>query len=151
MAVWHDSHREELRLYNASYYEANKEQLRAEARARYATNREREIARSQIYAKEHRVEVNARQRVYNEARKPLRRELLYSITPEQFDRMFADQNGACAICHDPMVRANEPQIDHHHETKLVRGLLCAPCNLALGQFRDDLAIIESAALYLRRS
>lgn len=40
-------------------------------------------------------------------------------------------------------------IDHCHATGAVRGVLCTPCNTALGGFRDDPALCERAAAYLR--
>jgi hypothetical protein len=40
--------------------------------------------------------------------------------------------------------------DHHHESETFRGLLCIPCNLALGLLRDDIERVEALAEYLRR-
>ena len=57
----------------------------------------------------------------------------YGLTPEDVDRMFAEQGGLCAICREaPAVQ----HVDHDHATNRVRGLLCFNCNGALGQFRD---------------
>ena len=42
-------------------------------------------------------------------------------------------------------------IDHDHETDRVRGMLCRRCNAALGMLRDDPAIMDAAADYVRRS
>lgn len=39
-------------------------------------------------------------------------------------------------------------IDHDHRTGKVRGILCQACNLGLGKFRDDPALIKSAIRYL---
>jgi hypothetical protein len=39
-------------------------------------------------------------------------------------------------------------IDHDHETGKVRGMLCFPCNAALGQLQDDPTIIRRAAEYV---
>lgn len=77
-------------------------------------------------------------------RKKLREK--YGITPEDYERMFAEQQGRCAICH-----AEDPRlvVDHDHATGAVRGLLCHSCNVALGWLRDREDAAERAAEYLR--
>lgn len=69
----------------------------------------------------------------------------YKITQDDYDRMFADQRGCCAICRSPHPVLS---IDHDHETGTVRGLLCHGCNVALGFLRDDVGRLRSAIQYL---
>lgn len=38
-------------------------------------------------------------------------------------------------------------VDHDHNTGLVRGILCGTCNTALGQMQDDPDLIRQLALY----
>ena len=80
------------------------------------------------------------------------RQYLYGVTPEQYNAMFAAQDGRCAICRsDQWVgKNNTPHVDHCHETGRVRGLLCGPCNNGLGNFRDQPDLLETAAAYLRQ-
>ena len=68
----------------------------------------------------------------------------YGITAADFDRMFAEQGGLCAICEE----APAAHVDHCHETNRVRGLLCFNCNGALGQFRDRTDLMVKAVAYL---
>jgi Recombination endonuclease VII len=42
-------------------------------------------------------------------------------------------------------------IDHDHQRKTIRGLLCNACNTAIGLFEEDLDRFEAAAIYLRSS
>lgn len=73
----------------------------------------------------------------------------YKITPEQYDSMFAIQKGLCAICGEPETGKREFLcVDHDHETKRVRGLLCHDCNIGLGKFKDDPTRLNKAIWYL---
>jgi hypothetical protein len=40
-------------------------------------------------------------------------------------------------------------IDHDHETGAIRGLLCQPCNHALGLFQESAAVLDQARTYLK--
>jgi hypothetical protein len=73
----------------------------------------------------------------------------FGLTPEDYDRMLADQHGGCAVCGDPPAKT-ALHVDHHHETGVVRGLLCFRCNAAIGNLRDDPLIIASALAYVSR-
>lgn len=44
----------------------------------------------------------------------------------------------------------ELSIDHCHTTGKVRGLLCRQCNIALGKFKEDVTILQSAIAYLKK-
>ena len=41
-------------------------------------------------------------------------------------------------------------VDHDHNTGAVRGILCGPCNLALGKLSDSIGKILALAAYLER-
>lgn len=79
----------------------------------------------------------------------------YGLTGVQFDEMLMAQNGACPICDVPLNtsgRRGAPDrlvIDHDHTTGRVRGLLCARCNLFVGQFEAKLG--RRILLYLSRA
>jgi hypothetical protein len=63
---------------------------------------------------------------------------LYGITIEDYNRMFAEQDGKCAICKsDESIKGEIRQfftVDHCHKTGVVRGLLCIACNSLLGRY-----------------
>ena len=73
----------------------------------------------------------------------------YGITLEDYNKIFAKQNGKCKICD---IHQSEFKIalsvDHCHKTGNIRGLLCRDCNTSLGKFKDDPDVLRTAADYL---
>lgn len=81
----------------------------------------------------------------------------YGLTVEKYDALLDSQGRGCAIC-----GSFEPggygtwHIDHDHACcpeaescgECVRGLLCAACNVGIGNLRDDPNILLAAAAYL---
>jgi hypothetical protein len=41
-------------------------------------------------------------------------------------------------------------IDHDHTTKLVRALLCEPCNKGIGFLKDDIKLLRKGITYLEQ-
>jgi len=65
---------------------------------------------------------------------------LYGISLEQFNILFEEQNGVCAICMGTNPSGKRLAVDHDHETGQVRGLLCSMCNTRLAVLDDKLWI-----------
>jgi hypothetical protein len=76
----------------------------------------------------------------------------YGITLEQWNEIFDRQNGCCAICgkHNSQLKKSL-HVDHCHETNKVRGLLCSKCNRAIGNFNDDINLLQKAINYLHEN
>lgn len=70
---------------------------------------------------------------------------LYGITLERFEEMLKAQGGKCKICKEEM---NPPHVDHCHDTREVRGLLCPFCNTAIGGLRHSIPNLQAAIDYL---
>ncbi len=122
---------------------ANAERLKARDAARYAADPEGEKARVTAYKA-----ANPEKRDLWQAKSNLKK---YGITPEEKQALFDKQGGRCAICPTLLVPGRKGmQIDHDHETGAVRGLLCAMCNVMLGDFREVPLLFEVAASYLQR-
>lgn len=68
----------------------------------------------------------------------------YGLSRAQVEDRRAKQGGLCAICYERPAQ----HVDHDHVTGQVRGLLCFNCNGGLGQFRDDIELLELAGNYL---
>ena len=72
----------------------------------------------------------------------------FGMTVEEYDLMVEDQDAKCAICGLPS-EGKALAVDHNHETGEVRGLLCGPCNMALGQLEPG-DRLDAATQYLMR-
>lgn len=73
----------------------------------------------------------------------------YGIDAEDWNVMFAEQEGCCAICGKHQSEQKKRlEVDHCHETGYVRALLCTNCNTAIGKFYDDPDLLYRAADYL---
>jgi len=77
----------------------------------------------------------------------------YGIGIEDYNEMFAKQNGCCEICKTHITQLNQTRkkhlcVDHDHETGKVRGLLCDKCNRGIGLLQDNKDIILNAYHYL---
>ncbi len=92
---------------------------------------------------------------------------VYKLTPEQVFDMLIKQNSQCAICFSSIslktLSQDSSHIDHDHKCcsggdranaplcgNCNRGLLCSRCNLALGNFNDDIDLMKSAIVYLEK-
>jgi hypothetical protein len=82
----------------------------------------------------------------------------YGITAEDYDRMFAQQGGVCAICKQPETKIDPRSktgaikhlhVDHDHKTGDVRALLCNNCNTALGLMYEDPKRIRALLTYVK--
>lgn len=93
------------------------------------------------HALKHPEKVRARHRKYR-----------YGLTIEAYEQLKAEQHGGCAICR----RAPEDTtrgilvVDHDHETKRVRALLCNECNIAVAAVRERITTAFALWNYLTR-
>ena len=76
---------------------------------------------------------------------------LYGITLADYERLLEAQNGVCAICKAPPESGRALAVDHVHDTKKVRGLLCVPCNVGLGAFKENPELFRLAVEYLEQA
>ena len=71
----------------------------------------------------------------------------YGLTPQAYQALVDSQGGRCALCKE---RPAE-HVDHDHVMGAVRGVLCFPCNAALGQLKDRVDLLRNAIDYLERT
>lgn len=84
----------------------------------------------------------------------LKREKMYGVSDEQYQRMLVAQDSRCAICgrkQEDLKASRGLAIDHDHATGKVRGLLCGKCNTAIGLFDDSTERMVAAIRYMEAS
>lgn len=145
------------------YYQEHKAEI-AEQKRRYRVVKKAAIAAQRHrYYEEHKAEISAYKQRWAAARKEetsdRQRRWAYG---GKVNDMWAAQGGLCANPGCQTVLAEDsrsPHVDHDHRHQpycagakscgeCVRGLLCASCNVALGQMRDDPTRIRGLADYL---
>ncbi len=117
----------------------------------YLKNKDDVKEKRRIYRNKNRLKENLKSRnYYNQNKEQVKEYLLskkYSMTLAEYNRLVVSQNNRCAIC----CLEKKLVVDHSHETKRVRGLLCHTCNLSLGLFQDNPAILQSAVNYINKA
>lgn len=81
--------------------------------------------------------------------------IFHGITVEEFEAKMVAQDGKCMICGQPPKPGGKGSsanlhADHDHLTLARRDLLCINCNVGIGHFRDDPALMRAAAEYIER-
>jgi hypothetical protein len=122
----------------------------------YQDHREHKLLQAKIHWKDHKEEIMQkryeRKDAINEYQRKYWKDVLrlkpYNITKKDYNSMLELQGNRCAICNKRFKTFKEPSIDHNHETKKIRGLLCNKCNLMIGLSGDSISILEKAIKYL---
>lgn len=136
------------------WYGKNPEKLRKYEARKYAKPGTR--TRVSKYRKQKRRNDPSYQKAEARANWLVRLRLVFGITEDDYNRMFDEQGGVCAICQHQeterrMGRVKRLAIDHDHGRKTIRGLLCSRCNRAMGLFEDVPERAEMACQYLTRT
>jgi 5-methylcytosine-specific restriction endonuclease McrA len=129
--------------YYRIYREKNRLHLRAQNREYYKKNRETIVVKHRIASKKYQE---------NNPKKVLaaQRKCKYGLTQEQHDKMYMEQLGLCAICHEPF-GDETPHVDHCHKTGKIRGLVHKRHNTLLSNANDDILNLGYAIEYLVKS
>ncbi len=141
--AWNDSHPEKVEEYKiqcTKFYKDNPDKKKAKDKKYRDKNKPRLNAMTKEWRKSN-TDVT---RGHN-----LRR---YGVTVQDYDNMYIEQGGCCAICgtHQSKLKLRLG-IDHNHETGSIRGLLCNNCNTALGLMKDSIGTLDNAISYLEQS
>lgn len=150
--------------------ELRKAYMKVYHKAWYIKNKNRLLAKTKKYTIEHYTEVKrykdqwyrdnlmdrknkSRNRYYKLKDTTIRDKVLYKlygITQQDYSLLLNSQNGVCAICKKLPSILRRLDVDHNHETRKVRGLLCSPCNQGIGLFKEDISLLQRAEIYLKK-
>ena len=135
---WYAENIEYAKAMNKAYYAENSERLKAMSKAHYARNVEHALAWAKAYRKKN-----------PNHRRDWHLMRVYGITPDDYNALFLNQNGCCAICgiHQSELK-KKLGIDHNHETGEIRGLLCIRCNTAIGLMGESVERFKGAIKYI---
>jgi hypothetical protein len=127
----------DAKLYHQQWVKDNPERVKAHNKTRWAKSE------TQEWYKDY-----SQQDTRKVARRSTRYKNRYGITLEDYDEMYKSQKGLCAICGNPPKMGQRLYVDHNHETKKVRALLCQACNSGLGNFKEQITLLSNAIAYI---
>lgn len=143
-------------FYNEKRYSYGKASICKDCKKSQCRNR----ARKKLSTEEGKILNQKRSTLYREAepekfkwsvKQATYKKLGLSISKEEYDEMYSNQEGNCAICGNPPSGFKKALcLDHCHDTLKIRELLCDSCNFGLGKFKDDVNILLKAVDYLRK-
>lgn len=139
-----DSYKASYSKQNKVRYERDKEEGFTRQREYRLKNTEKIKIRMREWAKNNRAHLNtyARKQYYQQK---------YNLTPEQKAEMLTSQGNVCACCGSDSPRHKQGWVvDHCHTSGKVRGILCQPCNLALGKVRESIPHLKALISYLEK-
>ena len=142
--VYRSIHHKEILSKKRINYELNKEKINNLRRINYKKNSTKYARQNKKYSQK-----------YPERVLHKKLQHLYGITLEQYNLMSESQGGVCAGCRRPetTVRNGNIQrlsVDHDHNTKRVRGLLCTKCNRTLGLVGECPSTLRLLAEYIEK-
>lgn len=142
-----------MKDYHKKYYQENKEYVDKQNKKYYEENKKEVVAYKKEWYNDNKDKIlKMRKKRYNltpEEQKRNSRLKQYGINFEDYDRMFIEQNGCCAICGKHQTKEKKSlHVDHNHKTGKIRGLLCQKCNHGVGLFNDNLDLLKKAIEYL---
>ena len=171
---WRENHKEYIRIKNKEYRKENKEVISIKRKKRYEDNKEEILQKQKLYRDNNAKEISSRRKKRwadrsiekveskkeyakkwrEDNKEHLRNQRLikeFGIDIDDYNLLLESQNYRCAICKSTETGRKDTEhfsVDHCHKTGKVRGLLCKPCNILLGESKDDPSILYRAADYL---
>lgn len=147
--------KDRIKERNALRYQIKKEEICAKTQSYYFNNKhirlkwkEKNKKKLSEYFKKH-YKNNPELKNIKTERNRKNRFKEYQITEDQYNELFKKQSGKCLGCNTHQDDLNKKLcVDHCHKTGKIRGLLCVPCNLAIGLVKDNIDVLKNLINYL---
>lgn len=133
--------------YDPEAYQRNKEKRKATIKKWRDKNRDKVNATVRKYRKSEKFKNSCKAQRRKHSLKTI-----YGITLEDYDNLYNNQEGKCAICSRHQTELKRPlSVDHCHKSGIIRGLLCDNCNMSLGLLKDNIETLQQAIKYLKEN
>ena len=119
------------------------EELKQYRRQQYLKHKEKRLKQYAEYRDKNRELLREKQKKFNKENPIKRKNAMlkyqYGITLNDYNKMFEQQKGKCAICKRHQNNLTRTLcVDHDHKTNQVRALLCVTCNTDVSVVEDRL-------------
>jgi len=154
---YREKNQDKLNEKNREYRKNNKEIVKESNRKWAENNRDKVNAKQKRYTQKHSEVIKKKQYEWyrNNKEKVKEFSLLrkYNLSLEQYRKMLDTQEHKCLLC---KISAKDTAskylvVDHCHNTGKIRGLLCNPCNTAIGLLKENIETIKNVIQYLTES
>lgn len=141
---WRKKNKEKALLYNKRWRDSHPEKMKEIYKERYIKYKDK----YREHSKKWRLENPEK---HKECGRRSHLKTKYNITLEQYNELFQQQKGECAICGIHQSKLKQVlYVDHNHLTNQVRGLLCPECNTYIGYINEDPALVYKMIEYFNK-
>jgi hypothetical protein len=164
MIEYRRKNKAEIKRVHLKYLEEHKEEVKAAKKITdhvyYERTKPERLAKNGAYAKKNRPMMNQHNKTYRKRHHarlaPVHRrnarnshyKKAFGITLKERE-LLVKLTRVCHCCGRGFSKTVYACIDHNHATGTIRGILCSPCNLALGSLKDDPVIIQNLLDYIK--
>ena len=148
LKIYRQNNKEKIQEQCKEYYKKNKETIRKQNKQWYRENTSKHRDSGKKWVKNNPDKVKEINKRRNKKLSRYRREWdlkkSYNLTLEDYEKLVELCNNQCEICNKNLIK---PCIDHDHQSKQIRGILCNNCNTGLGLLGDTRDSVIKALQY----
>ena len=143
---WRAKNPERARAIAKKYAEQNVDKATKRRTAHRKANAEQERLTRVAYREANKEKIAAYTKEWKAKNPGYHRLHTHGLSIDDYNAILLRQDSKCGICREPLT--GRTHVDHDHSTGKVRGVLCHGCNIGLGCYKDNPALLFAAAAYL---